>query len=72
MQTWREPNNIYYSYSDYHGEFDLIFDNVILNASLAKGLDILLSQAIQNDSKFECGEKVPIDPEDEVKYGGLQ
>lgn len=40
--------------------------------SLARGLDITLSQVNQNDSKFECGEKVPEFPENETKYGGIQ
>lgn len=44
----------------------------MLNSSLAQGLDLLLSQAIQNDPKFECGEKVPTEPQNETVYGGLQ
>jgi hypothetical protein len=44
----------------------------MLNFSLAQGLDLLLSQSIQNDSNFECGEKVPTEPQNVTDYGGLQ
>lgn len=72
MQTWKQPQRIFYSYSDNHGSVTLTYDNVLINATLLKGLDITLSQTIQNDTKFECGDKVPTEPEDERKYGGLQ
>lgn len=63
MQTWKEPQKIYYNYIDPHGEFAATFDNFMLTFSLQNGLDLLLSQSIQNDTKFDCGEKVPTTPD---------
>jgi hypothetical protein len=36
------------------------------------GLTLILSQVIKSDKNFECGKKVPVEPENLSKYGGTQ
>ena len=50
-----------YSYSDYRkGEFIIIYNNTLINSTLAKdGLYLMFSQMIEGDDDFECGEMVP-------------
>ncbi len=52
-ETIAIPKQISYSYNDYRGQFDVLFNNTLLTNSLTKnGLSFLLSQVIKGYKDF--------------------
>ena len=43
-----------------------------LKLNEGQGLDLLLSTSIIDNDYFECGDKVPFEPEELKTYGGQQ
>lgn len=64
--------SIQYSYVDYRGEFEMFFNNTLIDNILTDdGLYLLFNQEIIDYEDFECGE-VPFEPNDPATYGGMQ
>lgn len=50
-----------------------MLDLKLIDKTMGGGIDILMSESIEEYDSFECGEhKVPFEPEDTKVYGGFQ